>query len=149
MRSCRRWLTFVAAGTFLLVAYTVAHGEAKRADATITRSNALGPQPNLYVRELPTRWNGDPMYELSNESHFTLSHVAIYSWTELLPVLWEGTTAPKLSSPFGSPAAIPPYNLTPGEKLCFVGPSEGPEEFSLEWLSAGGVEQYENIVLSH
>lgn len=116
--------------------------------ATVTRSNVKSETPQFTVRQLSSRWNGDRVYELRNSSHQVLSHVAIYSWTELLPVVWKGTTEPKLSPSLTASSASPPYDLAPGEQLWFVGPREGPEEFAVEWLNPEGVAEYENLIVN-
>jgi hypothetical protein len=108
-------------------------------------ANVTQELPLLGVKRLSWDWGQAPVYQLTNFTGIPLAHVTVYSWTDLLPILWIGGAHDKVSPANIMEFEKPPFELDAHQVLWFIGPIEGPGKFQINWLNIDGLAQYEEI----
>lgn len=103
-------------------------------------------RPALTIVSTQETWFGKPIFAMTNNSSFTLRHVALKSWSyQLLPILAIAKTMPTNWPSKNAGLGVPPYHLPPHETLWFVGPNQSPAHFNLYWIDAKKEPVYEMI----
>ncbi|SIS71102.1 hypothetical protein [Alicyclobacillus vulcanalis] len=98
----------------------------------------------LLLQRAPFDWEGRPVYVLTNASSTVLQHLVIRSWEgDLLPLLYIARTAPAV--PPTRPLAHPPYALSPGWSVWFVGQEQPWPRYVINWLTPAGVNEYQVV----